>query len=121
MQDVKLGRELRPCDVCDRAKLTRAQFPRSCTRATHPIELVHSDTMGPMPIRGLEEELYVVTALDDYSGYAETILVRSKADAASALVDVLVRWQRRTGEKMKTLRTDQGTELQGVLSGYCAL
>lgn len=59
--------------------------------------------MGPMPVRGLEDELYVVTALDDYSGYAETLLNRTKAEAASALVDLLVRWQRTTGRKLKTL------------------
>ena len=120
MEDVKLVAARQPCSVCDRAKLTRAVFARSSSRASYPTELVHSDTMGPMPIRGLDEELYVVTVLDDYSGYAETTLVRAKADAASALVDVLVRWQRRTGQKMKTLRTDQGTEFQGVLAGYCA-
>lgn len=117
---VKFDKPNHPCDVCDQAKLTRSHFPRSPTRASYPTELVHSDTMGPMPVRGLEDELYVVTALDDYSGYAETLLTRTKSEAASALVDLLVRWQRRTGCKMKTLRTDQGTEFQGVLSDYCA-
>ena len=72
-----------------------------------------------MPVRGIEDELYVVTALDDYSGYAETILTRTKAEAASGLVDLLVRWQRTTGRKLKILRTDRGTEFLGVLSDYC--
>ena len=112
-------REPDPCDICDQAKLTRAHFPRSDSRALHPVELVHSDTMGPMPVRGIEDELYVVTALDDYSGYAETILTRTKAEAASGLVDLLVRWQRTTGRKLKILRTDRGTEFLGVLSDYC--
>lgn len=107
------------CDVCDRAKLTRAQFPRSPTKAKHVLDLVHSDTMGPLPVPGLEDEMYVVTALDDFSGYAETILIRAKSEAASAVVDLLVRWQRQTGRKVKTLRTDQGTEFLGVLAEYC--
>ena len=76
-------------------------------------------TEPPFPVRGLDDETYVVTALDDYSGYAETIVVRSKAEPASALVDLLVRWQRQTGRKLKVLRTDQGTEFQGDLSDYC--
>ena len=117
--DVHFDQGSDPCAICDQAKLTRAHFARSSTRASHPVELVHSDTMGPMPVRGLEDELYVVTALDDFSGYAETILTRTKAEAASALVNLLVRWQRTTGRKLKTLRTDQGTEFLGVLSDYC--
>jgi hypothetical protein len=89
------------CDVCDKAKLKRVHFAPSSDRAKHPLELVHSDTMGPMPERGLEDELYVVTALDDFSGYAEAISVRSKDEAAPALVNLLVKWQRLTGAKVK--------------------
>jgi transposase InsO family protein len=119
IDDIKFSTGHAPCDVCDQAKMTRAHFPRSSTKASYPTELVHSDTMGPMPIRGLEDELYVITALDDFSGYSETLLTRTKSEAASALVDMLIRWQRLTGRKMKTLRTDQGTEFQGVLTEYC--
>ena len=108
-----------PCDVCDMSKQTRSRFPRSDSRATAPLELVHSDTMGPLPVLGLEDEAYVVTALDDFSGYAETILVRAKSSAATALVDLLVRWQRQLGRTISTLRTDQGTEFKGALAEYC--
>jgi transposase InsO family protein len=73
-----------------------------------------------MPERGLEDELYVVTALDDFSGYAEAISVRSKDEAAPALVNLLVRWQRQTGAKVEALRTDQATEFKGALAQYCA-
>jgi transposase InsO family protein len=107
------------CDVCDKAKLKRAHFAPSSSRAKLPLELVHSDTMGPMPERGLEDELYVVTALDDFSGYAEVLLVRSKDEAAPALINLIVRWQRQIGAKVKILRTDQGTEFKGDLARYC--
>ena len=119
IQDVRFDNASDPFDICDQAKLTRAHFPRSVSRANHPVELVHSDTMGPMPVRGVEDELYVVTALDDFSGYVETLLTRTKSEAASALVNLLVRWQRATGRDVKTLRTDQGTEFKGVLADYC--
>jgi len=109
-----------PCDICDLSKQTRNSFPRSPNRSTRPLDLIHSDTMGPFPVLGLEDEAYVVTALDDFSGYAETLLVRRKSDAASTLVDLMVRWQRQVGRKVKILRTDQGTEFKGALADFCA-
>lgn len=119
LEEVTVAKKPKPCEVCAESKLTRAHFPRSSNRARHPLDIVHSDTMGPLPVRGLEDELYVVTALDDFTGYAETLLVRSKSDAAATLVDLLVRWQRQTSRKLKILRTDQGTEFKGVLAQYC--
>lgn len=57
--------------------------------------------------------------LDDFSGYSELILVRSKSENAKALVQLLKRWQRQLGKPLKTLRTDQGTEFLGAVTAYC--
>jgi hypothetical protein len=109
------------CDVCVKAKLKRVRFARSTNRATQPLGIVHSDTMGPMPQRGLEEELYVVTALDDFSGYAETLLIRSKDEAAPALVNLLVRWHVRPGKRSKNFELIRAQSSKGIwLDTACA-
>lgn len=108
-----------PCDVCDMAKQPRTSFPRSDSRAAEQLQVVHCDTMGPFPVRGLKDEAYVVTALDDFSGFAETILIRNKSEAASGLVNLLTRWETQTEKRVKVVRTDQGTEYKGDLAAFC--
>ncbi|KAL0431869.1 UNVERIFIED_CONTAM: Retrovirus-related Pol polyprotein from transposon TNT 1-94 [Sesamum radiatum] len=50
-------------------------FARECTepkkakRATHPLELVHSDICGPMNVRARHGAFYFLTFIDDYSRY----------------------------------------------------
>jgi transposase InsO family protein len=108
-----------PCDVCDRAKQPRTSFPRSMSKASEPLQLVPCDTMEPFPVRGLQGEAYVVAALDDFSGFTETIQIRSKTEAAGALVSLLARWEAQAEKRVKVLRTDGGTEYMGNLASFC--
>ena len=52
-------------EVCPLAKRTEEHFPRSASRATRPMELVHTDVMGPFPVLGMNDKKYVVTLMDD--------------------------------------------------------
>ncbi|KFD46348.1 hypothetical protein M513_12764 [Trichuris suis] len=38
------------CETCIKGKMAAQPFPKSDTRATRPVELVHSDSCGPMPV-----------------------------------------------------------------------
>jgi transposase InsO family protein len=110
-----IGKE-NECDVCVQAKQTRESFARSSSRASTPLELVHSDVMGPIRIQGVGGERYIVTLLDDYSRYSEVICVSNKGVVARKVIEVLLRWQRQTGYNVKILRTDRGTEFKGQLA-----
>lgn len=102
------------CDVCLRAKQTRTVFEDSKSHAKELLELVHSDLMGPME-ESIGGSRYALTIMDDFSRYSEVVCLNAKGQAASAAIKVLTRWQRTTGKKLKTLRTDNGTEFKGIL------
>jgi transposase InsO family protein len=45
--------------------------------------------------------------------------LRSKSEAADALIELLKQWETQTGRKLKAMRTDQGTEFLGSLERFC--
>jgi hypothetical protein len=45
-------------------------YPPSGKRATHPLGLVHTDLIGPMPTESRSLAHYVLTFINDYSGYS---------------------------------------------------
>jgi transposase InsO family protein len=109
MGKVDLTEVEKDCTVCAAAKQTRQSYPRSDYTASQPLELLHSDLMF-MPCEALEGEQYVMTVLDDYSRYSETVCLNRKSDATNELVAIISRLERQTGYQVKRVRTDQGTE-----------
>lgn len=116
--------EVRPltgekCEICPRAKQTRATYPRSSSRAKEPLELLHSDVMGPFRIEGELGQRFVVTLRDDYSRFSDARAVKRKSEVAEQIVQLMVLWERQTGRKVKRLRTDWGSEFMGKLKALC--
>ena len=112
--------KMQDCVVCAGAKLTRGPFPPSVSKAVKPLELVHSDLMGPFPTLSVGGARYVLTILDDASRYSAICCIKSKADVPDMLIKTLVEWQTQTDSRLKVLRTDNGTEYKGKLHKWCA-
>ena len=53
------------CEPCLQAKQTRTPFPASTSSTNRPLELVHMDLMGPMPVRSVGGKAYLATFMDD--------------------------------------------------------
>ncbi|CAI7812747.1 unnamed protein product [Closterium sp. NIES-53] len=67
------------CPDCTTGKLPRTSFPTSTTRASAPLELVHTDVCGPMQTPEREKgSKYFITFLDDFSRLSWVTLVRSR-------------------------------------------
>ncbi len=59
------------CEVCIMAKMNILSFKQTRRRATRPLELIHSDTMGAIkPISWPGRKRYILTLIDDYSRLA---------------------------------------------------
>ena len=58
------------CEPCIIGKQTREPFPKESDSkgSTEPLELVHMDVCGPMPVASKGESRYLATFLDDYIG-----------------------------------------------------
>ena len=104
------------CKACVEGKQGRLPFPSSASVTTRPLELVHADVVGKMPCASVGGSLWVLTIMDDYSRYGATVCTRSKADVGEAFWKVLRMWERQTSQKVKTVRTDGGTEFLGFFA-----
>ncbi|CAI7772568.1 unnamed protein product [Closterium sp. NIES-53] len=102
------------CPDCTTGKLPRTSFPTSTTRASAPLELVHTDVCGPMQTPEREKgSKYFITFLDDFSRLNWVTLVKTNDEVAK----VFKRWiryaEREAGAKVKILRSDRGGEYMG--------
>ncbi|KAL0461127.1 UNVERIFIED_CONTAM: hypothetical protein Slati_0000300 [Sesamum latifolium] len=68
------------CEPCMAGKACRKPFGKA-KRATHPLELVHSDICGPMNVRARHGAFYFLTFIDDYSRYGSVYLLSHRSEA----------------------------------------
>ena len=108
------------CEPCAMGKQHRQPFKASQHAATQPLELVHTDVCGPLPVTSLGGSNYFVTLLDDYSKLSAVLPLARKSDTAAAVQRTLSQLETQTGYRTKRLRCDNGTEyINAQLKGYC--
>ena len=110
------------CNPCTAGKMHRVSHPPRQTRATAINDTLHSDVCGPMRIPTLKGARYILTLLDEASGFSMIVLLKLKSDVFHALLSLLKQFATQGGAPVKRLRTDNGgeylgTELQQHLEG----
>ena len=98
------------CEPCVLAKQQRAPFPNSQSQSARPLELLHMDVCGPLPVASLGGSKYVVTFLDDFSRLSVVKPVARKScvpDVVRATVELL---ENQSGVRLQKVRTDNGSE-----------
>lgn len=100
------------CIVCAQGKHQRNPFNDSGTRASKPLELIHSDVCGPMSVRSLGNYRYFVTFIDDFSRKVFVYALKSKGEVFSKFVEFKARAENETEYKIKNFRSDNGTEYE---------
>lgn len=69
------------CSSCTYAKAHRNPFnKRTVERAKFPLEKVHSDMAGPLPVPTLSGCQYFLTFIDDYSRYMFIYIIKRKSE-----------------------------------------
>ena len=79
-------------------------------RASSPLELIHSDLMGPFPHLSINKVRYVLTFLDDFSRYTWVYFIRHKSKVFEHLKDFKALAENQSMRKIKILHTDNGGE-----------
>ena len=97
------------CEPCIRGKMTRQPFDTSDTVVNEPLELLHTDVGGPMPIPTPSGDRFEVVIVDHKSKYKVVVPVTSKGQATN----VVNRWETQLGRKAKVVRCDGGKEYTG--------
>uniref|UniRef100_A0A5S6QJY9 Integrase catalytic domain-containing protein n=1 Tax=Trichuris muris TaxID=70415 RepID=A0A5S6QJY9_TRIMR len=68
-----------------------------------------------MPVKSHGGALYFMTIVDDFSRKVIVACLKAKSEAAERLTEFIRMAERQTGQKMKTIRTDNGLEYCGTV------
>ena len=71
--------DLAPCSGCAAGKMAEKSFAISYSRATKPLELIHSD-LCKFPVLSYYRCRYVATFIDDFSAFACVYPLAAKSD-----------------------------------------
>jgi len=100
----------RLCKACVEAKHARSKFENTRTKATRPLQLIHTDLCGPFDPITWDGNKYFITFLDDYTHYTMVYLLKSKAEAADKIKEYVSRMETRLDKKVAKIRCDNGRE-----------
>ncbi|RVW53770.1 Retrovirus-related Pol polyprotein from transposon TNT 1-94 [Vitis vinifera] len=99
------------CESCELRKQHHKSFPQNMSkRATHKLELVHSDICGPMSIASLSNNVYFALFIDDLSRMTWVYFLKAKSQVLSMFKSFKKMVETQSGQKVKVLRTDNGGE-----------
>lgn len=105
------------CEICFRAKQSRGVFRESSNKASEIFSLIHCDVWGPYRTLSSCGAAYFLTVVDDCNRVVWTYLMLEKSEVAALLKQFFAHTERQFGKKVKTIRTDNGTEFM-VLSSF---
>jgi hypothetical protein len=72
-------------------------------RASSPLDLVHSDIMGPFPHPSMSRAKYVLTFIDDWSRYTWVYFLKQKYEVFEYLKDFKALAEKHLGKGIKIL------------------
>lgn len=107
---VKGNENLLICEVYIRGKQTQTSFPKSTSRSTEILELVHTDLCGPMNVESFGGSKYFATFIDDKTRYMMRNLFSEKEVLFENFLEFKVKVEKQTRKSIKTIRSDNGGE-----------
>jgi len=70
----------RICHTCIEGKQTKLPHKKERNRAKRPLQLIHSDLMGPITPVSHEGNRYILTFIDDFTHFTVAYLLKSKSE-----------------------------------------
>lgn len=98
------------CIPCLKGKHTKLPFKNIGSRATAPLELIHSDLCGPMETPSMGGARYFISFIDDYSRKVNVYFLRNKMNVKEVFQVYKTEMENQMNCKIKILRTDNGLE-----------
>ena len=98
------------CEGCQYGKAHRLPFDRSRTRYKAPLELIHSDVMGPTRTHTFSGYRYMVVFVDDFTRFTWVYFVKRKSEVIFRFMEFKEKVEGELQRKIKLLRTDNGGE-----------
>ena len=85
-----------------------------------PLELIHSDIVGPFPPMSMSQDKYVLTFIDDFSRYCWVYFLKLKSDVFDHFKVFKALIENQSGRKLNIRRSDNGGEyFNSKFINYC--
>lgn len=112
VRDLKfISRPMQLCEPCVMGKLVQKPHRLIENKYTkQPLELVHIDLCGPMPVESLNGSRYIFVIVDDFSRYASVYILKNESEAFECFVDYMNRSEKQLEKVLKNVRSDNGKE-----------
>ena len=108
------------CPACVLAKSKHFPFKTGRTRATKPLELIHGDVVGPMPVESVSRRRYGLVLMDDYSRASWVLFLRVKSDAPTEFETWVNQVENATEMRIRTVMFNNAKELvAGGMKEFC--
>lgn len=98
------------CEICLKGKQVRQPFTTERTRATRPLEIIHTDVCGPIMPATWDNQKYFLTFLDDYTHFAVVYLMEGKYEVNELVKEYVNTVEAKWNMKISKLRCDNGGE-----------
>ena len=98
------------CEACKAGKMHANPFPISQSRASRPLQLIHSDVHGPVKVSTYQGYRFWITFIDDHSRFNAVYLLKRKSEAFAAFKQFKAWAENVTGQRLGMLRDDKGGE-----------
>ena len=108
------------CEACKAGKMHADPFPTLSTRASCPLQLVHSDVYGPVKVSTHQGYCFWVSFINDFSHFKAVYLLKHKSETFGAFKQFKAWAENLTGERMGSLQDDKGGEhMSSKFKAFC--
>jgi len=98
------------CRICLEAKQSRLPFKGERTRASRPIELIHSDICGQINTPTWNGKKYFITLIDDFTHFTVIYLLTNKSKTFEVFKEYIATVEAQFSTKVSRLRYDNSGE-----------
>ena len=112
--------KLADCVACQYGKQVRRPFPQTAWRATHKLQLVHTDVGGPQKTPSLNGSKYYIAFIDDYTRFCWIYFLKFKSEVANVFWKYKAWVENQSGCRIQKIRSDNGKEyINDTFDKFC--
>nr|GEV48909.1 hypothetical protein [Tanacetum cinerariifolium] len=99
--------------ACQKGKQHKASYKaKTVSSVNQPLQILHMDLFGPTTVRSINHKTYCLVVTDGFRKFSWVYFLRSKDETTPILKDFIRQAENQFNHKVKTIRSDNGTEFK---------